>query len=202
MLGLIAVCAAVPAWALYKVVGPDGKVTYTDRPPVTDTAGKVNAFKPGHAAVPDTGLPAELRQAVSRYPVTLYGAADCVPCDSARQLLTQRGVPHAEKRVITEEDVRAYEQLTGGRTMPALSIGGQILRGLNTTEWMSYLDAAGYPKESRLPKDWKPPAATPLVEVKAAAAEAQGATPQEPPAPPVARKPPPPPPPPSTSVRF
>ena len=30
--------AALPAQALYKVVGPDGKVTYTDRPAVgTDT---------------------------------------------------------------------------------------------------------------------------------------------------------------------
>ena len=30
---VMAVLTALPAAALYKVVGPDGKVTYTDRPP-------------------------------------------------------------------------------------------------------------------------------------------------------------------------
>ena len=35
-------------------------------------------------------LPLELRQAVQRYPVTLYAMRVCEPCDSARTLLRQR----------------------------------------------------------------------------------------------------------------
>jgi hypothetical protein len=35
-----------PAWALYKVVGPDGRVTYTDRAP-TDQPAKALKTSPG-----------------------------------------------------------------------------------------------------------------------------------------------------------
>ncbi len=164
---LAAFLAASPSFALYKVVGPDGKVTYTDRPPSTE-ANKVSSMRPGQGGTTpaDSNLPFELRQLVQRYPVTLYSGSDCVPCDSGRTLLQQRGIPYTEKRLVTEEDGRAYEQLGAGRTLPGLSIGSQQVRGLNIGEWTSYLDLAGYPKESRLPRNWKTPAATPLVEVK------------------------------------
>jgi len=96
-LPLLLLCA-LPCHALYKVVGPDGKVTYTDRMPSVND-GKVTPLNATGNAVADTALPLELRQAVSRYPVTLYVIANCAPCDSARALLRQRGVPHAEKLV-------------------------------------------------------------------------------------------------------
>ena len=41
--------------------------------------------------VAEGALPFELRQAASRYPVTLYTAATCIPCDNGRQMLQQRG---------------------------------------------------------------------------------------------------------------
>lgn len=160
--------AGMPAMALYKVVGPDGKVTYTDRPPV-ETGSKVVPFGAGGqaaAAADNASLPLELRQVASRYPVTLYTSADCAPCDAARTLLQQRGIPYTEKRVQTDEDVVALERLTGGRTVPGATIGAQQLRGLNAADWSSYLDAAGYPRESRLPKGWQPPAVTPVVAAK------------------------------------
>jgi glutaredoxin len=159
--------ASLPALALYKVVGPDGKVTYTDRAPV-DTTSKVTAL--GRDAVPaaapvdaDASLPIELRQVMARYPVTLYTAPDCAPCDAARQLLQQRGVPFAEKRVLNEADAVAFEAAVGGRTIPGATIGTQALRGLSPTDWGAYLDAAGYPRESKLPRNWQPPAPTPVV---------------------------------------
>ena len=43
--------------------------------------------------------------------------------------------------------------------MPALTIGAQPLRGLSEADWTAYLDAAGYPRESRLPRGWQPPPA-------------------------------------------
>ena len=85
---LVLAAAAMPAQALYKVVGADGKVTYTDRAP-SNTEGKVTPLSPtGSAVAADpTELPLELRQVSTRYPVTLYVIADCLPCDSARTLL-------------------------------------------------------------------------------------------------------------------
>jgi hypothetical protein len=54
------------------------------------------------------------------------------------------------------------ERTLGQRAVPSLTIGAQALRGLSQTEWAAYLDLAGYPRESRLPKGWQPPAAAPL----------------------------------------
>ena len=48
--------------------------------------------------------------------------------------------------------------------MPALTIGAQPLRGFSETDWTAYLDAASYPRESKLPRNWPQPQATPLVE--------------------------------------
>ena len=178
------------ATAQYKVVAPDGSVSYTDRPPVAGAARIVNIGRPGAAgtaATPaDIGLPAELRAAVQRHPVTLYTSADCEPCNAGRRMLQQRGVPHTEKRVTTDDDAAALERLVGGRTVPSLTIGAQPLRGLSDTDWAADLDAAGYPRDSKLPRGWQAAEATPLVERAAPRAQAPApapARPAEPPAP-------------------
>lgn len=157
--------AALPARALYKVVQPDGSVTYTDRPPVVTTA-RITSM--GRGSTPtgqvDVALPIDLRQAAQRYPVVLYTSSDCTPCDNGRKLLVQRGVPYTERRIVSEEDALVLERLSGGRTVPSLTIGAQPVRGLSETDWTAYLDAAGYPRESRLPRGWLAAPASPLTE--------------------------------------
>ena len=185
---LVALLAASPAHAQYKVVGPDGKVTYTDRPPAA-SGGKVTSIGARGTAggTVDVALPLELRQPAARYPVTLYTMAGaCGPCDTARQLLRQRGVPYAEKQVQSPEDAVALERLVGSRDVPALAIGTQMMRGLAPEVWGSYLDAAGYPRESRLPASYQYAAATPIVErreAKPPAPEASAPAPDTPAAP-------------------
>lgn len=156
--------------ALYKVVGPDGKVTYTDRAPGVND-GKISPL--GGRAAPgptEVVLPLELRQVVSRYPVTLYTTSGaCEPCDAARQMLRQRGVPYSEKQVLGPEDGEALQRLSGGMDAPTLMIGSQVLRGLAGEVWGQYLDSAGYPRESRLPQGYQYPAATPVTERREAA---------------------------------
>ncbi len=165
-LAVAAVVAIVCSSALaqFKVVQADGSVTYTDRPPSTGNARVTPLGRLGSAATPDTSLPAELRQAMQRYPVVLYTTQDCAPCDSGRKLLQLRGVPYGERRVVSEEDAVALERVAGGRTVPALTIGAQPVRGFSETEWLAYLDAAGYPRESRLPRNWPTPDLAPVVE--------------------------------------
>jgi glutaredoxin len=164
-LALLSLLCSTAAQAQYKVVGPDGKVTFTDRPPPA-VEGKVTPLAPRNTpASTSVALPLELRQASSRYPATLYvitGA--CEPCDGARQLLRQRGVPFAEKQIVTADDSDALERLTGSRDSPTLTLGSQTLRGLSAEVWNSYLDAAGYPRTSRLPPNYQFPAASPLTE--------------------------------------
>jgi glutaredoxin len=161
-----ALMLTVPAsQAQYKIIGADGKVTYTDRAPTTNE-GRVSALgarAPAQAAEPD--LPFDLRQVATKYPVTLYTVAGaCEPCASARQLLRQRGIPYAERQVVTDEDSEALEKLSGGREAPTLTIGSQTLRGLAAEVWVAYLDAAGYPRESRLPGSYQYRPASPIVD--------------------------------------
>jgi glutaredoxin len=188
---LAVLLAASLSHAQYKVIGPDGKVTYTDRAPTTND-GKITSLSTRAAAAGsgEITFPLELRQAVSRYPVTLYTMAGaCDPCESARQLLRQRGIPFTEKQVQSPEDSDALERLSGGRDAPTLSIGAQTMRGYAPEVWGSYLDAAAYPRESRLPANYQYPAATSIVERReapkpAAARAAQPAADETPVAPP------------------
>ncbi|MFN3415369.1 MAG: glutaredoxin family protein [Caldimonas sp.] len=177
---LFSLLAATAAQATYKVVGPDGKVTYTDRPPAQ--AGEVRAVgKPGGGASgPEPTLPFELRQVVARYPVVLYTSPDCQPCDAGRNLLRQRGIPHTEYSVTTPADAEALKKLAGSNEVPLLTIGAQRIKGYSSSDWNGYLDAAGYPKQSRLPTGYRFAQASPLA--PPAPAPAPGPAPEAPPA--------------------
>lgn len=150
--------------AQYKVVGPDGRITYTDRPVAAEPGAQVQALRRDASPASTTPLlPIELRNLVARFPVTLFTSADCPPCDSGRKLLQQRGVPYTERLVSSDDDIAALHRLSGGRTVPALSVGSQALRGFQDNDWQGMLDLAGYPKASKLPSGWAPPQPTPLV---------------------------------------
>lgn len=169
--------AWLPGWAQYKIVGPDGHVTYTDRPALGSGGSVSKLQRSGVIDEPAaTPLPIALRQAAERYPVTLFSTADCAPCDAGRVLLRQRGVPFTEKLIVSEDDAQAMEHALGARTVPSLTIGKQALRGLSEAEWAAYLDAAGYPRESALPKGWQGAPAVPLAQRSAARPAAPAAS--------------------------
>ena len=158
--------AAASAQAQFKVVGPDGRITYTDRPPPA-TEGRAAPVKgpPGaDRAAPAPVLPVALREPAARFPVILYTAPDCAPCDAGRDLLRQRGVPFQERIASSVGDREAWVRIVGSADAPALAIGGQWLRGFAAGLWHSYLDTAGYPRQSQLPAGYAAPPAAPLVE--------------------------------------
>ncbi len=172
---LCGICLGVPAQTIYRIVGADGKVTFSDKPPASVDQGKVIGTGVGASGV-STGaaLPFELKQVVAKYPVTLYTAAKCAPCDAGRSLLSGRGVPFSERTVTSPEDSEYLQRLTGESSLPFLTIGGQRLKGFAESEWVTYLDAAGYPKTSVLPSGYQNQSPSPLVSVqKVPAAKAQ-----------------------------
>ena len=154
------------AQTIYRVVGADGKISFSDKPPAT--ADKSTVTGTGSKAVSDSGaaLPFELRQVTSQYPVTLYTASNCAPCNSGRTLLSGRGIPFTEKTITTPDDTEALQRLSGDNSLPFMTIGGQQLKGFSEAEWVQFLDAAGYPKSSQLPPGYRHSAATPLVVLK------------------------------------
>ncbi len=175
-LGLTVIALVAPglAWAQFKVVAPDGTVTYTDRQPV-DRGLKVQPLRrDGAAGSAQAGalsgnqdLPFALRQPVARYPVTLYTAPACAACDSARSALRARGVPFTERVASDDEGVRELRRLEQTTEVPVLRLGRQQLVGYTPDEWQATLDAAGYPRTSVLPSTWRQPAPEPLAVARA-----------------------------------
>jgi glutaredoxin len=168
-LALLCLASHAAAQGVYRIVGPDGRVSFSDQPP----AAQAPAVAPAGAGRADgaAALPYELRQATSRFPVTFYSAADCAPCNAGRNLLNSRGIPYTEKTVSSQDDGEALKRLAGEAALPLLTIGSQRLKGFSEPEWTQYLDAAGYPKRSVLPSGYRRPAPSPLVAVQVPAAK-------------------------------
>ena len=156
------------AQPVYRIVGADGKVTFSDKPPVEAKVKITSAAGKSSGGIANSSLPFELRQVAQKYPVTLYTGENCGPCQSARSMLITRGVPFSEKTVSTLEDSQALQRLSGESSLPFATIGGQQLKGFSDAEWTQFLNAAGYPAASVLPSSYRQPAATPLITVAAA----------------------------------
>ena len=174
-------CAGAHAQGVYRIVGPDGKVTFSDRPPAEGNAQPARMTGTAPASANDN-LPASLRQVAGRFPVTLYTGNDCTPCTSARTFLTSRGIPFTERTVTSNEDIAALQKLSNNTSLPFGTIGNQHLIGFSEGEWAQYLDTAGYPQQSQLPRNYRAPTPTPLVAVKAAEPAASPASASAPPA--------------------
>lgn len=163
-LALALVCSVAQADTIYKTVGPDGRITFSDRA-LNEFAQAVPLRSPGKTP-PGANLSFDLRQVSNRFPVVLYTGNNCPPCARARDFLGRRGVPFAERTVTTSADIDALRRLNPSAGLPFAQIGGQQLSGYAESEWTQYLDAAGYPPQSQLPSSYRQPAAQPLVEVQ------------------------------------
>lgn len=171
LLAVVLAAGALASWQaqaqqVYRIVGPDGKLTFSDRPPPASASNSTNSEAialgaPGNPA--PSGLPFELRQVAAKYPVVLYTGDNCAPCGAGRSLLTSRGVPFSEKTITTAADSGALERLSGETSLPLLTIGSQQLKGFSDAEWTQFLNAAGYPKSSVLMSGYRMPAPVPLV---------------------------------------
>lgn len=153
---LMLLCAATAHAQLYKWVGPDGKVSYSDVPP-PKTAAKVET-KPlpgGGSAFGD--LPFELAAAARSHPVTLYTTRNCPACDDGRKLLSERGIPFQEKTVNSNEDIVQFKQAGGDGNLPMLTVGRNMEKGYEAGAWNGALTAAGYPETSKLPRSYRNP---------------------------------------------
>jgi glutaredoxin len=151
-------CAASAQAQLYKWVGPDGKVTYSDSPP-PKSAAHVETKTLTSDGLSTAGLPYELSEAVKNHPVTLYTTTDCAPCSQGRNLLNQRGIPFTEKTVNSKEDVEQLKKMNGDGKLPFLLVGRSKEHGFESSAWNAALSAAGYPETSRLPKSYRNPQA-------------------------------------------
>ena len=118
-------CAAVllalapPSQAQYKVIGADGKVTYTDREP-TANEGRVSALgaRAGRRRRPSPTCRSSCARSASKYPVTLYTATGaCEPCAQAAH------APEAARRSVQRAPGRQHRGQRRAREARRLARG-------------------------------------------------------------------------------
>lgn len=156
--------AAVPvdAQQLYKWVDKDGKVSYSDTPPPKD-AKDVRQKGYSDNVTRSDELPYSVKEAAKRNPVTFYANA-CESCGRARALLSERGIPFAERNPETDAAAGdALKEAAGALLVPTLTIGQRVLKGFAESEWHDALTSSGYPRTypGLLPKTSPPVAAAP-----------------------------------------
>jgi glutaredoxin len=166
MLASLTVFSTAQAQQIYRIIGANGRVTFTDVPPVNTPPQSVTLVAailiPGTANT--TGLPFDLQQIALKYPVTLYTTNNCPTCEQGRRYLMSRGVPFAEKTVNSPEEVTAFLKLSGDSPMPYLTIGSESIKGYIEGDWSVYLTAAAYPISSQLPPGYRYANSAPLID--------------------------------------
>jgi glutaredoxin len=133
----IALCTfALGAGAqVYRWTDEQGRVNITDTPPpasakdVKRTEGGTSS-RPAAAEPEPTGQQSYvLRQAQSKYPVTLYTIPNCEGCNAARTLLNARGVPFKEISLTEAGQMDEFKKTVGGNTVPAMIVGSTVQKG-------------------------------------------------------------------------
>ena len=134
---------------LYRWTDARGQVNYGDRPPPdAQNLLRIDLRQIGEQV--QSLLPYQVRRASSMYPVMLFTAGKCPPCNTAREFLVKRGIPFAERTIESGDDSVELKRLTQAEGVPVATVGTASLIGFDPDEWNITLDASGYPKTSQL----------------------------------------------------
>lgn len=145
---------ALPASAQFRWNDATGQTNYGDTPPA-DAKNLVRLDARAGGEDQTAGLSFELRRAMSQFPVTLYTADACEPCEEARLFLRRRGVPFAEIMVETDLEGAELKRRTGTDAVPVMTLGRLPQIGFQPKAWSTALDAAGYPAQITLPRTYR-----------------------------------------------
>jgi glutaredoxin len=135
------------AQTLYRYVDADGRVVYSDKPP--PPSAKESQIKRVDANFIETDkISANTRQAMERFPVTLYAFSCGTLCEDAEALLQKRGIPYTFVNTQNEAGIEKLKKLTGGLQVPVLQVGTEFVKGFNDASWQQLLDRGGYAKDA------------------------------------------------------
>lgn len=140
----LALCCAAAAQQVYKVVGPDGKVTYSQTPPPPGSKlEKTLEFQ----ELPSTPMPdyvlkfrqeleksidaKQKAQAEAPQALRLFTAKWCGYCRQAKGWLSQRGMAFQEVDIETPGGMAEFARTGGRRSVPLLIGPGLRLQGFS-----------------------------------------------------------------------
>jgi glutaredoxin len=142
-LALLLAPALVHADTVYKSVGPDGRVVYSQEPPAGNRLEKTMTF----TNLPSTPLPAsviryqdEMQKSMKKrfadsgslasLPV-LFSAAWCGYCKQAKAYLADKRIAFQEYDIDTPDGVQRFVESGGGRGVPVLLWNSQRVQGFS-----------------------------------------------------------------------
>lgn len=126
---------------VYRSIGPDGRVVYSDQPPVTGTVQKIYSSENLPASpVPEATqryrreLQSSMNrrlanQAIPAGDTRLFAASWCGYCRKAKAYLGQKGISYREIDIDTAEGEASFAQVGGSDGIPLLLHNGQRVRG-------------------------------------------------------------------------
>ncbi|HYD33604.1 MAG TPA: glutaredoxin domain-containing protein [Methylophilaceae bacterium] len=131
---------------LYKTVGPDGKITYSDKPPLKGNVEKKFTFK----NLPSSKLPAPGNNSTtvnntltSTKPVagsvTLYTASWCGYCKQAKAYLAKQRIPYREVDIETQDGMAEFSRAGGSGAVPLLVAGKESVQGFSPEAYEAIL---------------------------------------------------------------
>ncbi len=141
----LAVFMILPTHAerLFKIVDEHGNVTYQTAPPSGDGSVEQRDIYGGEEPA-DEDIARD--RAALNHPVTLYAIRKCKPCDNARTLLQERQIPFEEKDPTSDPKLyKTFKELVNGTTVPAITVGENVVADFTKENLNQALDAAGYP---------------------------------------------------------
>ena len=156
ILVLCLLSALTQAGTVYKSVGADGKITYSDQPP---SAGKVEKTL-NLANLPSTPLPdsvvryrneleksmksrlVEARKTPDMNQTSLLTAQWCGYCKQAKAYLSEKNIAYTEYDIDTPEGMKAMVEAGGGGGVPVLLWHGQKIKGFSRAAYDSVFSAS------------------------------------------------------------
>ena len=144
----LALAISASADSVYKAVGPDGEVTYSDKPPANRARTDTLEFR----NLPSSPLPAEVlrfreqlersaqgRISAARAPragdVTLFTASWCSHCKRAKTHLAAAQINYIEHDIENMDGMRAFIGVGGRGGVPLLVAGDRRVQGYSTAAY-------------------------------------------------------------------
>jgi glutaredoxin len=126
---------------VYKLIGPDGKVTYTDSHSEGGNSTKVEVVKidsyAGPAEVSSVGDLAASRK------VTIFTTEWCGVCRKAKSYMAGHGIAYDELDIEKSQFARTEFDQLGGRAVPVILIGKEKMTGFSPAKFEAMLIDAG-----------------------------------------------------------
>ncbi len=149
ILALLLAPALTQADTVYKSIGADGKVTYSDKPPGAGNVEKTLNF----SNLPSTPLPEsviryrdELQKSMQKRlsetgkrrdtsEPTLFMAQWCGYCRQAKAYLAQKSIRYQEYDIDTSDGMRAFAESGSGRGVPVLVWNDKKVQGFSRSAY-------------------------------------------------------------------